>query len=243
MNRRTLLVWSAALVVAVIAAAGAVWARRGGQGGDQSVACLDMRRCGEGQKPPACCKPPPCAYFRQIEMKAALQQQFASRGLQREALRRAGGDPVAAARVLEQLVLAMARDGTLARRLPSCAGDPTPEPPGVTTGEDCARYVGDEKMSEDQAHRRFATCGEFLQAAYRHEDLHKERCESQGSTARAKMPIDAYAEEEVSGYERELASLRDELHAWYGACSATVDAATRAQTVRAGVRVLRGGGR
>ena len=207
---------------------------------DKTTACVDQTPCPAGQKPPACCKPPPCVVFRQIQMKMVLQSLFNSKIQRAQAMKAGGGDTAAAYNKLNDQIMTKARDGTVGKFIPACAGDPTPDPPSFSTSAECQRRDADGPISEDQANQKYATCKELITASFKHEDLHKERCTRQSSTDRANAPMSVSADEEVSAYEKEIASLRGDLQRYYGACSPVIDAATKIQLVKAGVQIARG---
>jgi hypothetical protein len=207
---------------------------------DKTTSCVDTAPCPAGQKPPACCKPPPCMVFRQIQMKMVLQYLFNSKIQRALAMKAGGGDTAAAYNKLNDQVMTKAKDGTIGKYIPACAGDPTPDPPSFSTNSECQRTDADGPISEDQANQKYATCKEFISGSFRHEDLHKERCSHQSSTDRAKAPMSVSADEEVSGYEKEIAALRGDLQKHWMACSPVIDAAERIQLIKAGVKIAGG---
>lgn len=207
---------------------------------DKTYSCVDVTQCPAGQKPPACCKPPPCMVFRQIQMKMVLQWLYKSK-IQRALATKAGGGDTALAFVkLREQIKTKAKDGTINRFIPACANDPTPDPPELETNAECQRTDADGPISEEQANQKYPTCKEFISASFRHEDLHKERCNGESSTVRANSPMSVSADEEVSGYEKEIAALRGDLQKHFIACSPVIDAAERIQLVKAGVKIAGG---
>jgi hypothetical protein len=195
------------------------------------------------------CHAPPCEFFQQMEMKSALQAVYQDRRLRariKARVRRENPgmsqeqvDHQAALELQREVLRRAAPNGPIDRNLRRCAASDIGTPPGLKTDEGCARGDQDGPLSEEQAHRKYTTCSEFITAAYRHEDVHKRKCEQMASVARGKMGIDAYGDEEVAGYQAELETLQAALQAWFQACSPSVDARTAREVVRKGNAILK----
>ena len=205
-----------------------------------TTACVTVQGCPKGVKPPACCKPPPCELFEQIRMKQAVKRLYSKPDVRKQLMRKAGGDNAAAARMLEQYVKNKAEQ--LGPELRCPWRNPLP-PPAFRTNAECqiiARLPDGEKvMSRETALSTRDTCSEFVEAAYDHEQFHKDFCFRTNSVEREKMSITAYAAEERAGYAKELESLRNRLRQYWNACSTKADATTARQVAAAGVSVLK----
>ena len=121
--------------------------------------------------------------------------------------------------------------------------EPYVPPPSFETNAECQIVAklpgGDEPMSRERALRELNTCSEFIEAAYDHEQHHKDICIRSNSTARAQMRIEAYAAEESAGYAREIGRLEDRLRQYWGACSARADVKTARVIANAGIAALK----
>lgn len=205
------------------------------------------------------CTPPPCDYFRQLEMWSALKAVHedarlrakmradahrASPGLTGPALEEA------AANLLHEEVQRQSQPGgAIARRVRECAGSPISAPPGLTTTSDCRTVdtaAPSESLSRERAHERYDTCSEFINAIFDHEDVHMDRCSGphrMNSTERAHMGIDTYAAEEAAGYDAAVRRAKSGLTWWAATCAKDIDRNTRRELVRQGIALLGGGGR
>jgi hypothetical protein len=206
-----------------------------------ALECVTVQRCPKGITPPACCKPPPCELFEQIRTKKAVQRLFGNRRLHERLVRDASGDAAAAAKVLEDFVSKNARKLGDTLRCPW--REPYLPPPSFETNAECQIVAklpgGDEPMSRERALRELNTCSEFIEAAYDHEQHHKDICIRSNSTARAQMRIEAYAAEESAGYAREIGRLEDRLRQYWRACSARADVKTARAIANAGIAALK----
>jgi len=206
-----------------------------------TTACVSVQGCPKDVKPPACCKPPPCELFEQIRMKQAVKRLYSKPDVRKQLMRKAGGDNAAAAKMLNDFVVENARN--LGKQLRCPWHEPFLPPPGFETNSSCQIMAklpdGDEPMSRETALRTLDTCSEFIDAAYDHEQVHKDFCFRTNSVEREKMGITAYAAEERAGYAKELESLRNRLRQYWNACSTKADATTARKVAAAGVSVLK----
>jgi len=205
------------------------------------------------------CTPPPCDYFRQMEMWTALKSVFQNKALRnkmRADARRANPGlsgaalETEAARLMEAEVQRQTgRGGEIARELRECYGSKIAEPPGLRATYECVIVDAAspvDGVSRERAHERYDTCSEFINAIFDHEEVHLEGCRGpnrRSATERANMGIDEYADEEARGYEAALRRAKSGLTWWAATCSKLIDRDTRRELIGQGVRVLGGGGR
>lgn len=185
------------------------------------------------------CEPPPCEFFEQIKMKQAVKRLFSKPAVRQKFIREAGGDNAKAARLLNEFVEEKA--AKLGENLRCPWKSPLP-PPSFETNSSCeiianTTEVG-EALSRESALNKLDTCSEFIEAAYDHEQFHKEICFKTNSVERANEGITVYAAEEREGYTRELASLRANLQNFWNACSTKSSSETARQIAAAGIKVL-----
>ncbi|MSQ97790.1 MAG: hypothetical protein EXR85_00605 [Xanthomonadales bacterium] len=186
------------------------------------------------------CEPPPCEFFEQIKMKQAVMRLFSKPKVRQQLIRKAGGDNAKAALLLNEFVEKKAAE--LGKKLRCPWKNPLP-PPGFETNPSCEIVAklstGNETMSRESALRKLDTCSEFIEAAYDHEQVHKDICFKTNSLERANEGITVYAAEERAGYTKELASLRASLQRFWDSCSAESSAETARQVAAAGISVLK----
>ncbi|MGB7934921.1 MAG: hypothetical protein WCH04_22430 [Gammaproteobacteria bacterium] len=207
----------------------------------EAINCVTIQRCTEGVKPPACCKPPPCEIYEQIKMKQAVKGLFSRPKMRQRLIRRAGGDNAKAAKMLNDFVNNKASN--LGKYLRCSWQGPYLPPPSFETNSSCQIIAklstGAKPMGRESALSNIDTCSEFIEAAYDHEQVHKDICFNTNSTERANMGITAYAAEERAGYTKELQSLRASLQEFWNACSSVADAKTKRQVAAAGISTLK----
>lgn len=203
--------------------------------------CVTIERCAQGVKPPACCKPPPCEFFEQIKMKQAVKGLFSRPKVRQRLIRQAGGDNAKAAKLLNDFVVKKASNLGKYLRC-SWQGEYLP-PPSFETNSSCQIIAnlstGDEAISRETALSKIDSCSEFIEAAYDHEQVHKDICFKTNSTERLNQGITAYAAEERAGYTEELKSLRASLQQFWNACSSVATAKTKRQVAAAGISTLK----
>ena len=275
-----------------------------------SIDCIPDRSCPAGQAPPACCQPPPCEYYQQLEGKKILKRAHENQGLRKrlmtearnEYLRKHGKTEAqlgpqdrdiivadATAKLVSYLNCAsmpkadrreyvtnsyrQAKYGdaegpltpedqaAINREVAECEKPPDlfkslrpcptqqntkiANPPGFSTAVvSCQIEDQDGPLSREGAHRKYATCKEFIDAAYEHEMHHKNTCFRTNSSERGKAGIDDLIAEEAEGYRREIEYLENQLEGWVSACSPAMDAQTRREMVRKGIGAFgKGGGK
>jgi len=249
--------WAAVAAFGAALGAAAVVAARDPQPGDKSFQCL--QHCKKGQPPPP---PPPCRFFQQLRMYEMLQDMFANKGLQAAALAQAkaaasngqtqGDINHNAAAALHDGIVANADFAAKINKM--CPGK---EPwgghgdisvsPGLETSTSCTISISGDKYGDpvtvDQLHKSNATCSEFIDADYAHEQNHKAACLSQNSTAREYEPVSTFATEEVNSYAIQIKMLRNAYDAWRLSCSRQQIPELNKQTQKAmnAVKALRGG--
>lgn len=249
--------WAAIAAFAAALGAAAVVAARDPQPGDKSFQCL--QHCKDKQPPPP---PPPCRFFQQLRMYEMLQAMFSNKGLQAAAVAQAkaaaakGQTPGdinhnAAARLHDGIVansdLAAKINKMCPAKEPFGGHDDVPPSPGLETSSSCTISVSDDKYGDpvtvDQLHKSNATCSEFIDADYAHEQNHKAACMSMNSTAREYESIGDFAKEEASSYAIQIKMLRDAYDAWRLSCSRQQIPSFDKQTQKAmnAVKALRGG--
>ena len=204
--------------------------------------CVPDRGCPEDTGPPSCCQPPPCEFYEQIRMKQAVKRLFSKPDVRRKFIREAGGNNAAAAKKLNDWVVAEA--GKLGTGL-RCAWDPPFSPsPSFHVNSSCQIVAelpgGDEAMGRDTALGRIDSCAEFIHASYDHEQVHKDICLTTNSMERANEGITVYAKEERAGYTREINSLNAALLQYWHACSIVFSADTARRVAKEGLSALEG---
>ena len=202
--------------------------------------CVTKERCPKGVTPPACCQPPPCEVYEQIRLKRAMQNIFANQGARDYLIKKTGGDNKEAAALMYQFVLKGAKNRS---KFVRCEWKEIPPPPSFETNGECEIVAnlpgGDQAMSHDRALKELNTCSEFIDAAYSHEQEHKDICFKTNSTARMNQGITSYAEEEIESYQQEIDKLKADLQAFWKACSPTIDAKLARKLAKLGVDVLK----
>lgn len=186
------------------------------------------------------CEPPPCEFFEQIKMKQAVKRLFSKPKVRQQFIRQAGGDNAKAAKLLNEYVEKKAEE--LGKKLRCPWKNPLP-PPSFETNPSCEIIAyttkEGEAMSRESALSKLDTCSEFIEAAYDHEQVHKDICFKTNSVERANEGISVYAAEERAGYTTELASLRASLDRFWNSCSDVSSAETARKVAAAGIPVLK----
>ncbi len=186
------------------------------------------------------CEPPPCEFFEQIKMKQAVKRMFSKPKIRQQFIRQAGGDNAKAAKLLNEFVEKKATE--LGEKLRCPWQSPLP-PPSFETNSSCEIIAyttkEGEAMSRESALNKLDTCSEFIEAAYDHEQVHKDICFKTNSVERANEGISVYAAEERAGYTKELESLRASLQRFWNSCSDVSSAETARQVAAAGIPVLK----
>ena len=228
MNR--LLLWIVLLIFGCMATAA--------QG--QTTSCVKKQRCPEGVSPPACCQAPPCEFYEQIRTKTAVQNLFANKETRERLKKKAGGDNKKAARLLYEFVVNKAKNMGKTLR---CPWQSIQFPPSFETNPECqitaVLGTGPEPMSKETALNRFNTCSEFIEAAYSHEQFHKDICFKTNSVERENQGLEDYAKEEIAGYQKEIDALKADLQDFWNACSPVGDAETARKLAQQGISVLK----
>jgi hypothetical protein len=157
-------------------------------------------------------------------------------------IRQAGGDNAQAAKKLNDWVVAEARK--LGTRLRCPWKDPFSPPPSFHTNSSCQIVAelpgGEEAMGRERALDRTDSCSEFIDAAYDHEQVHKDICFKTNSSERANEGITVYAAEERAGYKKEIQSLNASLLQYWRACSIVFSADTARRVAKHGLSALQG---
>ena len=192
-----------------------------------SHSCVTKTGCPKDVKPPACCQPPPCELYDQIRTKQALKNLFKDKNVRAQMKKKGGGNTPAAGDLLYNYVInkSLHMDKDL-----KCSWTDIKFPPPFEVIDSCdivsisvnpkdPTKPIKEITSQKEAQEKFDTCSEFIAASWAHEKSHTKNCD------RTKMTLDEYADEEVAGYELELAALKEEVAAYYRACTTTPDAA------------------
>lgn len=207
----------------------------------ESRECVAQQGCAKEQGPPDCCAPPPCEYFEQIRTKQAVKRLFSKPKVRARFIRQAGGDNARAAKLLNDWVVAEAKK--LGER-PQCAWEEPRPPPGFRTIDSCDIVAelpgGDQIMGRQEAQRNTDSCAEFIDAAYVHEQVHKDICLTTSGTERANEGISVYAREERLGYNKEIDTLKRRLINYWHACSSVFSADVARSVARKGVLALQG---
>jgi hypothetical protein len=204
------------------------------------------------------CPPPPCDYFRQLEMWTALKSVYGDTALHEKMRRDAGrADPTLrgeglekrAARLLDAEVRRQAgRGGSIQRHLRECPGSPIAEPPSLQTTPEC--LVVDQAapangLNRQRAHEQYSTCREFINAIFDHEDVHLEHCSGarrMSSLQRENMGVAAFGAEEAEGYEAAIRRAKSGLQWWAATCANNIDRETRRELINQGITLLAGSG-
>ena len=175
-------------------------------------------------------------------MKQAVKRLFSQPKVRQQFIRQAGGDNAAAARLMNEYVEKKAAELGQNLRCPWQA--PFKPPPSFETNSSCeiiAKTTKEgEAMSRESALSKLDTCSEFIEAAYDHEQVHKDICFKTNSVERANEGITVYAAEERAGYAKEIESLKASLQRFWNSCAAQSTSATAREVAKAGVRALKG---
>lgn len=134
--------------------------------------------------PKTCKIPEDCMYKRQLAMKRAFRDAFASSKMRCKAYDAARKELGASAS--EAAVQARAGDilyndiashpERVARKLKKCASSSLADPPGWTTGDDCVFQANDANGHAMADPDSVKTCKEFLDASRTHERNHAKNC-------------------------------------------------------------------
>lgn len=243
-----------ALVLAVavtIAAVTAAWAaapkKKGASAGSKpclSKPCKDKKK----RQPKGCCDPPPCRYHQHLEDKLAQHQMFNDSRLRERYYEEENSGVGARRSVPEKRQRAgerlkdHVREASATGRLPSRScpdGDsnapgfetePNPTPAGKRKkGErPCVVMQDGKPVTRGDAHRNNATCSEFIDAAFEHEEVHMFRCEQYGPDRGSGWD---QVNEEVLGYATEVRGLYGRLLAWAEQCTGAASAEEMQQVV------------
>lgn len=248
--------WASVAVFAAAIGAAAVVTARDPQPGDKSFQCL--KHCKDKEPPPP---PPPCRFFQQLRMYEMLQDMFANKGLQAAAAAQAKAAATkgqtqgdinhnAAARLHDGIVANADLGAKINKMCPAkepWGGQPdVPPSPGLETSLSCTISVSGDKFGDpvtvDQLHKDNATCAEFIDADYAHEQNHKAACLSMNSTSREYESVADFAKEEVNSYAIQIKQLRDAYDAWRLSCSRQQipDFDKQTQKAKNAVKALRG---
>jgi hypothetical protein len=182
----------------------------------EPLACLDKQPCPPGTEPPFCCDKPPCEFREQIRLKQAMRNVFSNKKVRAKFKKQAKGDnPMAAAKLFEYVKQQAKGLGNTIK----CKWDFNKFPPSFEV-VDChivaKLETGDREMTKEEALNKIETCTEFIEAAYKHEEFHKQGCDPE---KKAKQGIEEYANEEIEGYTKEIDYLKAQRQLWWQACS------------------------
>ena len=206
----------------------------------QTSSCVKKERCPEGVTPPACCQAPPCEFYEQIRAKRAVRNLFANKKARNRLKKQAGGDNKKAARLLYEFVVKKAEN--MGKNI-RCPWQSIQFPPSFETNDECQITAmldsGAEPMGKDTALNKFNTCSEFINAAYAHEQFHKDICFKTNSVERENQGLDSYAKEEMNAYQQEIDSLKADLQGFWNACSPVGDASTARNLAKLGISTLK----
>ncbi len=207
-----------------------------------TIDCVPNHGCPKDMGPPSCCQPPPCEFFEQIRMKKAVKNLFSRPAVRKKIIREVGDDNAVAAKKLHDWVVQEA--GKLGTGLKCAWKAPISPPPSFHVNSSCQIAAnlpgGEEVMGRDTAHGRIDSCSEFVDAAYDHEQVHKDICFGTNSTERANEGISVYAREERAGYTKEIDSLNAALLQYWSACSVVFSAETARRVAKEGLKALQG---
>lgn len=209
-------------------------------GKTQTYSCVEKQKCPKGQKPPACCKEPQCEFYEQYRMKRAVRNLFANKKVRKALKKKAGGDNAKAAKLLSDFVH---DKGKKLGKYLKCEWKEIEPPPGFDTNYSCQITAmlesGPEPMGRDTALKKFSTCSEFINAAYDHEQFHKDICFKKNSVERENEGIETYAQEEIAAYQKELDALKADAQQYWQHCGSHASPATKRKLKSMGVNVLK----
>ena len=209
-------------------------------GKTQTYSCVEKQKCPEGQKPPACCKEPQCEFYEQFRMKRAVRNLFANKKVRKALKKKAGGDNKQAAKLFNDFVMDKAKHMD---KYLKCEWKEIQPPPGFDTNSNCQITAmldsGPEPMGRDTALKKFNTCSEFINAAYDHEQFHKDICFKKSSVERENEGIETYAQEEMDAYQKELDALKADAQQYWNFCGSNASRATKRKLAKMGVDVLK----
>jgi hypothetical protein len=215
MPRRTrVLLFAAATLVAL--AAGAV-------AGANTRRCLPpVCKAGEKSK---CCTEPICDFMAQVRMKRALQNFFLGEAERNGVGCSPSADPSALNRerdAQKRKLESLLGDRQFKDRIfGKCDADMADIMPDFKTNASCAIEMNDRPSSREGAHERSRACQEMVDAAYDHEEVHKQKCWKMGAGQRERQCIGDFSAEEVEGYQKEIDSLTSQLKHWAKSCAKT----------------------
>ena len=200
----------------------------------QAYDCVPDIGCGQGGRPPSCCKPPPCHFYTHLWFARAMARML-SPDVVAEAVLAADGENQSVLDLLYKTMIPF-------RRAPFCKVTPGVEHPlpinlFVSDPPDCTIQAGvpggSRPMTRDEALTENDTCEEFVEADY-------DRVEAELLFCRTSDPEDNYAgfNDLHVAQMQEADSLQFRLEKYWKVCSTQIDPMTRANLLSAGIDVL-----
>ncbi len=207
------------------------------------VDCVPQERCGEGQRPPRCCAPPPCQIFEHLKQMRAVRHMMEGKAPEK-ALRQSKGDH---AKAIESLRAAVEKEwGTLKSRSGCRSGGGPFTVPRFRLSKGCSvefelpsgwtRVSGPEGSDPGSDPLalldRFDSCNELVEAAFAQAGVHKDLC-----VGAVPGNVGWWAQRESAAAQAGIDATMLHLQRYFSACSSpeTMDEATRGQLEEAGV--------
>lgn len=174
-----------------------------------SAQARDCRKnCGEGEKPPMCCTPPPCAMWDELKEAKAYVNFYGK-----------------AARLSSSNFLV----GMLnIPKVKSCSGGgPSPTPLEVSTDGKCTIGIYQGRtfipQSPDDALKNNTACAELVKAEYAKAERAAAFCRANLAQKKPLTKAQTFRQSQRS-YQAKVDSLEDSIYSWLMACSKVVDA-------------------
>jgi hypothetical protein len=202
--------------------------------------CIPSGGCPKDQKPPACCKPPPCEYFYELKVAKAIRHAFSLK-VQRSALAVAKVDDDRGQAKYEANFNRDMRKA--ARRFANCAPSRRFKPTPILTAEPEQQcritvYESTAEVDLDTLKANGKSCDELIDAEFAQASTQQRHCQADLERT-SDRPLQERRWQDVTEIEAQIDSLETNLMRYWGACSIVADATTARRVAQAGLDALK----
>lgn len=212
-----------------------------------SVQCMSQR-CAKDQKPPACCKPPPCQFFHELTVSKAYRHALTVE--QAKFSRRLGvldeDDNYTERPTQKEFWRDMRRQMKKAhRKFAKCPESYFYRPPPtllVNEYDESCRIEGYiegelQNLDVDTVKAASNSCSELVEAEFAAAEVELAQCNSDKGALPATVQADIA--QELAKENAHIDSLESSLMRYWSACSIVADAATARRVAAAGLEALK----
>jgi hypothetical protein len=190
-----------------------------------------------------CKSPNACEMYSVILQKAAARAVFKDQKLLAKLTKIYEGKGITDPKAIKDAFEADAEKAIEKVDVPGCAPSSIDTNVAAHTGLDCRtvwEWTGASSGAGSKAQANGTnTCQEFVAASDNHEAVHRAKCLSSSSSARANRGLSDYAAEDVAGYDAELSSLYDAMNGTRGKCTPSPQSLKKAkQSLKSALKVL-----